>query len=211
MTEVVLDTDLTPEQREYLGIVKSSAESLLRILNDILDFAKIEARKLDLEHIEFNLRDKLDATINALALPAGQKRVELAYHVEPDVPLRVLGDPGRLQQILVNLLGNSIKFTECGEVRLQVEKVSEDAEGAVLRFSVSDTGVGIPPEKQQVIFQAFTQADSSSTRRFGGTGLGLAITSQLVGMMGGRIWLESKVGQGSAFHFTVRIGLNKQA
>jgi len=211
MTEVVLDTDLTPEQREYLGIVKSSAESLLRILNDILDFAKIEARKLDLEHIEFNLRDKLDATINALALPAGQKRVELAYHVEPDVPLTVLGDPGRLQQILVNLLGNSIKFTECGEVRLQVEKVSEDAEGAVLRFSVSDTGVGIPPEKQQVIFQAFTQADSSSTRRFGGTGLGLAITSQLVGMMGGRIWLESKVGKGSAFHFTVRIGLNKHA
>jgi PAS domain S-box-containing protein len=211
MTEVVLDTDLTPEQREYLGIVKISAESLLRILNDILDFAKIEARKLDLEHIAFNLRDRLEATMNALALPTGQKRVELAYHVEPDVPLTVVGDPGRLQQILVNLLGNSIKFTECGEVRLQVEKVSEDAEGAVLRFSVTDTGVGIPPEKQQVIFQAFTQADSSSTRRFGGTGLGLAITSQLVGMMGGRIWLESKVGQGSAFHFTLRIGLNKQA
>jgi two-component system, sensor histidine kinase and response regulator len=206
MTDLVLDTELTTEQREYLGAVKTSADALLGILNDILDFSRIEARKLDLECIEFNLKESVDATLKALSVRAGQKNLELACRYQPGVPSAVRGDPGRLRQILVNLVGNAIKFTERGEVLVELEKSLETADEVTLHFCVRDTGIGVPPEKQQAIFEAFVQADTSSTREFGGTGLGLAIASQLVSMMGGKIWLESAVGKGSTFHFTARLG-----
>ncbi len=206
MTELLFDTELNPEQREYLGMVKASAESLLNIINDILDFTNIEARKLHLENVEFNLRDNLDDTLKALALRAHQKGLELACHVRPDVPETVVGDPGRLRQIVVNLVGNGLKFTERGEVVIRVERDSRDDEGVRLHFTVTDTGIGIPAEKQRLIFEAFVQADGSMTRKYGGTGLGLAISSQLVEMMGGRIWTESEVGKGSTFHFIARFG-----
>ncbi len=204
MAELALDTELTPEQREYLGMVKGSADSLMNIINDILDFSKIEARKLDLEHIEFNLRETVDTTMKALAVRSEEKHLELVCHFEPGIPETVVGDSGRLRQILVNLVGNAIKFTRRGEVVLRLVVLSQTADEATLQFSVSDTGIGIPLEKQQAIFQAFTQADGSSTRLYGGTGLGLTIASQLVGMMGGRIWVESEVGRGSIFHFTAQ-------
>jgi CheY-like chemotaxis protein len=207
MTELALDTELTAEQRDSLNTVKTSADSLLSIINDILDFSKIEARKLDLERIEFNLRESLHATLKALGIRAEQKNLELLSQVDPDVPASVRGDPGRLRQILLNLVGNAIKFTEQGEVVVRVKKVSESADEMTLHFSVSDTGIGIPREKEHSIFEAFIQADTSVTRQFGGTGLGLTIASQLVGMMGGRIWLESEVGTGSTFHFTVSLGV----
>lgn len=205
LTALVLDTNLTPEQREYLDAVKTSADSLLGILNDILDFSKIEARKLDCERIEFDLHKSIAAVAKALGLRAGQKNLELVAYVDPKVPPAVVGDPGRLRQILVNLAGNAIKFTERGEVVLRVEPAAKIGEDVELHFSVTDTGIGIPLERQQAIFQSFVQADSSLTRRFGGTGLGLAIASQLVQMMEGRIWLESEEGKGSTFHFTVRL------
>jgi PAS domain S-box-containing protein len=207
MTGLVLDTDLTPEQREDLSTVKASADSLLGIVNDILDFSKIEARKLELERIEFDLRANVDATAKALGVRAAQKKLELICHCEPDVPRVVLGDPGRLRQVLTNLADNAIKFTEQGEVVLRVERLSQTADEVTLHFSVSDTGIGIPPEKQKAVFEAFVQADTSSTRRFGGTGLGLTIASELVGMMEGQIWMESEIGKGSTFHFTVRLGV----
>ncbi len=211
MTELALDTDLTPEQREYLGMVRSSAYSLLTVLNDILDFSKIEAGKLDLESIEFDLRDSLETATRTFAIPAQQKGLELACDIRPEVPARVVGDPTRLREIVMNLVGNAIKFTERGEIGLEV-RVEDEAtpvgEGAVaLRFTVWDTGIGIPEDKRQVIFQAFSQADGSTTRRYGGTGLGLTISARLVEMMGGRIWVESKPGEGSRFHFTCRLGL----
>ncbi|HUJ21247.1 MAG TPA: PAS domain S-box protein [Bryobacteraceae bacterium] len=206
MTELMLDTPLNAEQREYAEIVKTSADSLLTVINDILDFSKIEARKLDLECIPFNLRAAVDSTMKALAIRAHEKNLELACRVATEVPATVVGDPGRLRQVLVNLVGNAIKFTEQGEVVVHVSRQQETAEHSVLAFRVRDTGIGIAPEKHQAIFDAFEQADISTTRRFGGTGLGLAITSQLVSMMGGRIWLESQVGDGSTFHFTVRFG-----
>ena len=209
MTEMALDTDLTTEQREYMSIVQTSADSLLRIINDILDFSKIEARKLDLENIAFPLRDHVEATVKALVIPARQKNLELHCHFEPGVPQSVVGDAGRLKQVLVNLLGNAIKFTESGTVRLRVE-ASRIAEKPVLHFSIADTGIGIPLEKRETVFQAFTQADGSFTRRFGGTGLGLAIASQLVELMGGRIWVESEVGKGSTFHFTVPLAPRRE-
>ena len=205
MTDLVLDTELTPRQREDLNTVKTSADSLLRVINDILDFSKIEARKLDLERIDFNLRSCVEGACKSLSVRSAQKKLELVCHCAPDLPAMVLGDPGRLRQILVNLVGNAIKFTEQGEVVVHVEKLSGTADEGTLHFSVSDSGIGIPPEKQKSIFAAFTQADTSSTRRFGGTGLGLAIASQLVAMMRGRIWVESAVGRGSTFHFTVRM------
>jgi signal transduction histidine kinase/CheY-like chemotaxis protein len=208
MTELVLDTTLTPEQREYLGVVETSAERLLAVINDILDFSKIEAGKLDLERIDFQLRDTLDNTATTLAMRAHRKGLELACHVLSDVPDALVGDPGRLWQILVNLIGNAIKFTEQGEVVVLVEKESQTADEVCLHFAVTDTGIGIPPDKQGVLFQAFSQVDSSTTRKYGGTGLGLAISSQLVHMMGGRMWVESAVDQGSTFHFTVRFGLS---
>jgi signal transduction histidine kinase/ActR/RegA family two-component response regulator len=207
LTDLVLDTELSIEQREYLQGARSSANSLLRILNDILDFSKIEAGKLEFETIEFDLRQTVDAVFKVLGIRAGAKNLGLACDFSPGVPSRVLGDPGRLKQVLVNLTGNAIKFTECGEVRIAVERLSETDQEAELHFSVRDTGIGIPLNKQQHVFSAFAQADSSSTRHFGGTGLGLTISSQLVELMGGRIWLESEEGKGSTFHFTVRLGI----
>jgi signal transduction histidine kinase/DNA-binding response OmpR family regulator len=209
MTDLTLDTDLSQEQREFLGTVKSSADSLLSLINDILDFSKIEAGKLDFETIDFLLRDTLDESIRALGLRAQQKGLELACRVLPEVPDALQGDPTRLRQIVLNLTGNAIKFTVKGEVILQVEVLEQSEDEAVLHFAVRDTGAGIPLEKQQTIFEAFTQADSSMTRKYGGTGLGLAISSRLVNLMGGRIWVESVVGQGSTFHFTVRFLLQK--
>ncbi len=206
MTELALGTDLTDEQREYLTMVKSSGETLLTIINDILDFSKIEAGRLDLNPIEFDLRDSLGDTLRSLALRAHQKGLELALHVAPDVPYRIVGDPTRLRQIVVNLAGNAIKFTDRGEVVLDVTKEPEVDDGLLLHFTVADTGIGIPPDKQQMIFAPFTQADSSATRRYGGTGLGLAISVQLAELMGGRVWVESEVGKGSRFHFTVKFG-----
>jgi len=206
MTELTLDTDLTAEQHEYLRMVKTSADSLLVLINDILDFSKIEAGKLELEMIDFLLTESLGETLKLMALRAHQKGLELAWRVAPEVPDRLKGDVGRLRQVLINLLGNAIKFTERGEVVLEVEKEAEDANGVLLHFRVRDTGIGIPKEKQQLVFEAFTQADSSATRKYGGTGLGLAITSRLVELIGGKIWVESEPGKGSTFHFTGHFG-----
>jgi two-component system sensor histidine kinase/response regulator len=209
MTELALDTDLTSEQREYLSMVRESSETLLTLINDILDFSRIEAGKLDLEITEFDLPDTLNNTLKALALRAHQKGLELACRVPPEIPSVLLGDPGRLRQILINLVGNAIKFTERGEVVLSVEADSLSDDSANLHFAVTDTGVGIPKEKQALIFEAFAQADSSMTRRYGGTGLGLAISSRLAEMMDGRIGVESQLGEGSTFHFTARFGRRK--
>jgi len=204
LTDLALETELTSEQRAYLDGVKSSAESLLRILNDILDFSKIEAGKLELETIEFDVRETVEATSKVLGIRAAAKDLELVCDLSPSVPAMVKGDPGRLRQILVNLIGNAIKFTPRGEVVVRVDCLTQTAAGVELIFSVRDTGIGIPPDKQEQIFAPFAQADTSSTRTFGGTGLGLSISSQLVEMMGGRIWLESAEDAGSTFHFTVR-------
>ncbi|HEX4004260.1 MAG TPA: response regulator [Candidatus Acidoferrales bacterium] len=204
MTELALDTQLTAEQREYLGMVRTSANSLLTVVNDILDFSKIEAGKLDLDMTDFDFEETVGETMKALAFRAHQKRLELAWRVAASIPEYLKGDRRRLRQILVNLVGNSVKFTERGEIVVSVEKESEDQTGMVLHFQVRDTGIGIPRNKQQVVFDAFTQADTSATRKYGGTGLGLAITSRLVALMGGRIWLESEIGRGSTFHFTCR-------
>ncbi|HME00706.1 MAG TPA: response regulator [Terriglobia bacterium] len=206
MTELALDSEPNSEQREYLEAIQLSAQSLLSVINDILDFSKIEARKLDLETIGFDLRPSLNETLQMLALRVYQKGLALTSHVEPDVPEAVVGDPGRLRQVIVNLVGNAIKFTEQGGINLCVSTESTGPGEVVLHFAVSDTGIGIPREKQDLIFEAFTQADGSTTRKFGGTGLGLAISAQLVGMMGGRLWVESEVGKGSTFHLTVRFG-----
>jgi PAS domain S-box-containing protein len=213
MAELALDTDLSPEQREYLNIVRDSADSLLRLLNDILDFAKIEARKLDIEALEFRLRDSLESTIKTLAVRAFGKGLELACRIAPDVPDVIIGDAGRLRQILVNLVGNAIKFTERGEIIVEVDEVAFETPSDApvddcvsLHFSVRDTGIGIPAEKQAVIFEAFMQADTSTTRKYGGTGLGLAISTQLVTLMGGTLWVESSPGEGSTFQFTLKFG-----
>jgi len=207
MTELALGTKLTSEQREYLSTVKSSADSLLGLIDDILDFSKVEARKLELHHVEFSLRDMLEDTLKLLAQRAHQKGLELACRIRSTVPEALWGDPGRLRQIVFNLVGNAIKFTERGEVVLEAELQEKLDHEACLRFGVTDTGIGIPAEKQRLIFDAFAQADTSTTRRFGGTGLGLAISSQLADLMGGRVWVESQVGRGSTFYFTARLGL----
>jgi len=191
MTELALGTELTPEQREYLGLIKASSDSLLKVINDILDFSKIEAGKLDIDRINFNLRDGLDDLMKALSLRAGQKGLGLSCRVHAEVPDALVGDPGRLRQIITNLVGNAIKFTECGEVSVYAENQSLTAEAVCLHVAVTDTGIGIPAEKQQAIFEAFTQADGSTTRKYGGTGLGLTISSRLVEMMGGRMWVDS--------------------
>jgi two-component system sensor histidine kinase/response regulator len=222
MTELALDTKLTAEQREYLTLVKASADSLLTILNDILDFSKIEAGKLELEPVAFSLRENLGTTLKTLALRAHQKELELASYVHSDVPDTLVGDPGRLRQIVVNLVGNAIKFTDQGEVVVAVRRHQEigpndsaseieDDESIILHISVRDTGIGIPEEKHRLIFEPFAQADGSTTRKHGGTGLGLAITSHLVQLMGGQLWVESTVGQGSTFHFTVRFSIQHRA
>ena len=207
MTELVLDTDLTAEQRENLGLARLSAESLLSIINDILDFSKIEAGKLEIEAIPFDLRESLGETMKALSIRAHQKGLELVYEVQPDVADLLVGDPGRIRQVLINLVGNSIKFTEKGEVFLQVSEESSEAKSTCLHFSIKDTGVGIATEKQKTVFEAFSQADGSMARKYGGTGLGLTICTRLVNMMGGAIWVESELGQGSTFHFTIRLAL----
>jgi two-component system, sensor histidine kinase and response regulator len=201
MTHLALRTTLSPEQRKYLTTVQSSSEALLELINDILDFSKIEARRLDLERTEFDLREEVGDAAKLLAMRAAEKGIELACHVAPTVPDRLLGDPGRLRQVLLNVMGNAVKFTDEGEVVLGVQVQEPGAERVTLQFTVTDTGIGIPPDKQQKIFQAFTQADSSTTRRYGGTGLGLAIAVRLVELMGGRMWVESEVGKGSRFHF----------
>jgi len=210
MTELALETDLSTEQREYLEAVQFSAASLMGIINDILDFSKIEAKKIELESIPFRLRDTIHAMIASVALLAEKKGLELAYHIPPDIPDRVKGDPGRLRQILTNLLSNSIKFTSAGEVIVTVNLEERLEDKVRLHIQVRDTGIGIPPEKIKVIFSPFTQADSSTTRIYGGTGLGLAITSQLVELMKGNIWVESKLEKGSTFHFTVTLELQTQ-
>jgi signal transduction histidine kinase/DNA-binding response OmpR family regulator/HPt (histidine-containing phosphotransfer) domain-containing protein/HAMP domain-containing protein len=209
MTELALDTDLTDEQRDYLNMVRESAESLLTVINDILDFSKIEAGKLDLEPIDFNLRDCVYDTARAMAVRSEKRGLELICHIMPDVPVAIVGDPGRLRQVLVNLIGNAVKFTDQGEVGVRVELKSRTDDHVVLRFFVSNTGIGIPPEKQKDIFRAFEQADGSTTRKFGGTGLGLAISARLVRLMGGRVAVESEVGRGSTFRFTARFGLQQ--
>ena len=219
MTELTLNTGLTPVQREYLETVRQSADSLLHVINDILDFSKIEAGKLHIDALDFSLRTMLDETLRPLAFRAHEKRLELLVDVKPDVPDPLVGDPNRLRQVLVNLVGNAIKFTDQGEVVVRVERAAvgaareSDVEGpdlVGLQFSVTDTGVGIAPHKQRAIFDAFTQADGSTTRRYGGTGLGLAITAQLVSLMHGRIWVESEERRGSAFHFTITLPLSSR-
>ncbi|HEV2985965.1 MAG TPA: two-component regulator propeller domain-containing protein, partial [Vicinamibacterales bacterium] len=209
MTELVLDTDLQPVQREYLDMARSSANSLLTIINDILDFSKIEAGHIDLDPHDFDLRDALGMTAKTLAIRAHQKGLELVCDVAPDVPDRLLGDAHRLSQVLINLLGNAIKFTETGEIVLGVTSTTADTTvgGITLQFSVSDTGVGIPADLQDRVFDPFKQADGSTTRKYGGTGLGLSISSRLVQTMGGRLWVESEEGRGSTFHFTIRFGI----
>lgn len=204
MTDLCLGTDLTKDQKEYLGMVKLSADSLLSLLNDILDFSKIEARQLELEEIDFDLRITLENAADSLAVKAHEKGLELVCHIKPDVATALIGDPGRLRQIIVNLAGNAIKFTEEGEVVIAVEIEEEEDTSLLLHFMVSDTGMGIPPDKLETIFETFTQVDASTTRKYGGTGLGLSISQQLVEMMGGRIWVEPQPGPGSIFHFTAR-------
>ncbi|MGO9271372.1 MAG: response regulator [Terriglobia bacterium] len=206
MTDLLLDTALDTEQRDYAAMAKASAESLLTIINDILDFSKIEAGKLELESIDFSLRGTVEPTVKTLALRAHEKGLELNCVFDPDVPDALVGDFSRVRQVLINLLGNAVKFTEKGEVNLRVQREPAIPGFTCLHFSVRDTGIGIPPEKQANIFEAFIQVDGSTTRRFGGTGLGLSISRQLVQMMGGRIWVESVPGQGSTFHFTANFG-----
>jgi signal transduction histidine kinase/CheY-like chemotaxis protein len=204
MTELVLDTELTTEQHDNLGLVKLSAESLLAVINDILDFSKIEAGKLDVESIPFDLRESLGETMKTLGFRAHQKGLELIYDVAPDVPQAICGDPGRIRQIFVNLVGNAIKYTERGEILVTVERQPGGEDGD-LHFTVKDTGIGIPENKQAKIFEAFSQADDSMARKYAGTGLGLSICARLVEMMGGKIWVESRVGEGSTFHLTAKL------
>jgi CheY-like chemotaxis protein/nitrogen-specific signal transduction histidine kinase/HPt (histidine-containing phosphotransfer) domain-containing protein len=207
MTELALDSDLTGQQREYLELVRKSADTLLAVINEILDFSKIEAGKLELDHTPFSLREGVGDLLTVLAVRAHRKGLELACHIAPDVPDALIGDPGRLRQILVNLVGNAIKFTEQGEVVVDVAAVGRHGGAAALCFAVRDTGIGIPADKLPSLFQAFVQVDGSLTRKFEGTGLGLAISSRLVEAMGGRITAESEVGQGSTFAFTASLGL----
>ena len=205
MSEILLNTPLTPEQKEYQSTVLSSAESLLTLLNGILDFSKIEAGKLDLEYTDFKLRDTVGDALQTIAVKAAEKDIELACHVESEVPDELVGDPTRLRQLIVNLAGNAIKFTEEGEVVVNI-KVEDSQEGDVeLHVSVRDTGIGIPKDKQEKIFESFSQADATTTRRYGGTGLGLAISRSLVDLMGGKLWVESEPGEGSVFHFSIKV------
>ncbi len=211
MAELLRNTNLSSQQREYVNLVEQSADALLLLLNDILDFSKIEARKLALESIEFDLREILGDTLQGLAMRAADKKLELTYHIPPDVPGALIGDPGRLRQIIVNLVGNAIKFTDEGEILVDVQMDALSEETIVLRFAVKDTGIGIAPEKQSMLFDAFSQSDTSTSRRYGGTGLGLAISTHLVSMMGGEIDVESEVGKGSTFYFTAEFGMQEDA
>ncbi len=211
MTELALDTELSAEQRDYLATVKSSADSLLGVINDVLDFSKIEAGKMELDPICFNLRESLEETMKAMAVRAHQKNLELAFEMKPTVPDWVIGDATRLRQIVVNLLGNAIKFTSVGEVALEVSLEASSGNRVALHFAVRDSGIGVAPEKQALIFDAFSQADTSTTREFGGTGLGLTICARLVAAMEGKIWVESSLGMGSCFHFTLWLELAREA
>jgi two-component system, sensor histidine kinase and response regulator len=207
MTELALDTELNAEQRRYLETVRSSGNALLSLINDILDFSKIEAKKLDLEEIPFVLRDDLGDCMETLAFRGHAKGLEIACHVKPDVPDHLIGDPGRLRQVIVNLVGNAIKFTHTGEVVVHVSTKERQDDAVVLVFSITDTGIGIPKDKQARLFEAFEQADTSTTREYGGTGLGLAISKQLVELMNGEIGIESEVGKGTTFRFMARFKL----
>jgi CheY-like chemotaxis protein len=207
MTDLALETELSDEQRGYLNIVKSSADGLLTIINDILDFSKMEAGKMAMECIAFDLHSLVSTVMKPLSVRAQERQLELICDIHPDVPRHVQGDPGRLRQILINLLNNAIKFTEAGEVELTVALQSRDAAAVQLAFAVRDTGIGIPEDKQRLIFEAFTQEDSTTTRRYGGTGLGLTICSRLATLMGGRIWVVSQTGHGSTFHVLLPFGL----
>ncbi len=210
MTDLTLETELTREQRDYLDTVKVSADALLAVINDILDFSKIEAGKVDLEELDFVFTDCIEGALKTLALRADEKGLELLCEVSPQLPEMVCGDPGRLRQVLINLVGNALKFTSEGEVSLKVQLDVIEDKGESIHFTVTDTGVGILEEKLKSIFESFCQADTSTTREFGGTGLGLTISRRLVEMMGGRVWVESEVGVGSKFHFTMRLQHAKQ-
>ncbi len=207
MVALTLDTSLDAEQRDCLETAKASGEGLLTLINDILDFSKIEAGKLDLENVAFSLRESLEKTVKTLRRAAQEKGLDLVLRVDSEVADLVAGDPVRLRQIIVNLIGNAIKFTNSGGVTLLVQREAQDPAHAIIRFSVTDTGIGIPIEMQKEIFSSFTQADNSITRKYGGTGLGLSISRRLVELLGGRIWVESKPSIGSSFHFTAHLGI----
>jgi signal transduction histidine kinase len=206
MTEAVLETELNPEQKEFLTVAKTSADSLLKIIDDVLDFSKLDARKVTLNWIEFNPQQVLQETARSLSFLADRKGLALDCQTQPNVPAALVGDPRAFSRVLINLIGNAIKFTDQGGVRVSVRTEVEEGTQVLLHVCVADTGIGIPAAKQASVFDAFVQADGSSTRRHGGTGLGLAICSNLVKLMGGRIWVESQEGQGSAFHFTAGFG-----
>ena len=207
MAELLEETALNPDQKKFLAIMRNNGDALLALINDILDLAKVEAGRLTIERVDFDLEALTDKVVETLGVRAHAKGLELAVHLMPDVPRQLVGDPLRLRQILINLIGNAIKFTETGRVLLSVERDSAGAPGALL-FTVADTGIGIAKDKLDAVFANFTQADSSTTRRYGGSGLGLAIAKRLVGLMEGRIWVESELGAGSAFRFTARFGIS---
>jgi two-component system, sensor histidine kinase and response regulator len=211
MTELVLDTELTRSQHEYLSIVRDSADSLLNLINDILDFSKIEAGMLELDSSVFSIRDMLGDTLRSLSVRAHREELELACHIDPAVPDALIGDPSRLRQVIVNLVGNAIKFTQQGEVIVHVDVDQQDGQSTLIHFAVADTGIGIPQQKLKSVFLAFEQADTSTTRKYGGTGLGLTICSRLTTLMLGTIWAESELGKGSTFHFTARLGISDEA
>jgi signal transduction histidine kinase len=211
MTDLALDSDSEAERQEYITIVKNSAESLLGILNDILDFSKIAADKLMLERVGFNLQQTVSETLKTLAPRAGQKGLELIYDLADNVPHNVVGDPTRLRQVLINLIGNAIKFTSTGEVVVSLAVEASDDTTATLQVAVRDSGIGIPSDKLDSIFEAFSQADTSTTRQHGGSGLGLSISSRLVELMGGHMSVDSEPGKGSTFRFTIVLGVDRQA
>jgi signal transduction histidine kinase len=206
MTDLALDTELTAEQRNYLTIVKKSSASLLRVIDDVLDFASIEGGTMEFHSSSFNLREILRGIVASMSPRAREKNLRLRFDARPDIPERVSGDPLRLRQVLVNLLDNAIKFTARGEVALEVSLETRTGDQVTLHFAIRDTGIGVAAENQSLIFQAFSQADGSSTRPFGGTGLGLAISTSLVQAMQGTLWVESKLGHGSTFHFIICLG-----
>jgi len=211
MLELTLETKLNNEQRDYLSMASESADSLMAIINDILDFSKVEAGMLELDPVDFALHESVSGIVRCLEMRARDKGLELQLDIRPNVCDSVHGDPGRLRQILINLINNALKFTREGHVYVNVETQSRTDTEVTLHFEVLDTGIGIPREKLDRIFGAFEQADTSTTREYGGTGLGLAISTQLVELMGGRIWAESQLGRGSSFHFTVRLGVVSNA
>ncbi len=210
MTELLLETVMGNDQREYLEMVHQSSESLLTLINDILDFSKIEAGKLELENHSFNLRDRLGDTMRSLAVRAHAKGLELAISIDHRIPGRLVGDISRIRQVIVNLVSNAIKFTEAGEVLLDLSQLEQLSDAVRIRFSVEDTGIGIPPEKLNRVFQEFEQADSSTTRKYGGSGLGLAIGSRLVALMGGELKVESVLGRGSRFYFDLTLPIDRE-